>query len=113
MPFSDAQLSVIRGDTFSPERVTLISDGADDFTGLTCTGMLRAFPDGDIVHTFYPTVISGAYQTGQVTFEFSPSVTQNFPCVNLFGDIEFFATGVGRKTYLQFRLDVLPNVTHT
>jgi len=105
------QLSVIRGDTLSTQTINLTS-ATDDFTGLTCSGQIRAHPDGYALYTFNPTVVYAAAYSGSIYFSVPSSVTRSLPPINLYGDIHFFATGILDQTLFQFRLDVSPNVTH-
>jgi hypothetical protein len=105
------QLSVIRGDTLLTQTINLTS-ATDDFTGLICSGQIRAHPDGYLLHSFNPTVVYAAPYSGSVYFSIPSSVTQGFPPINLYGDIHFYATGILDQTLFQFRLDVSPNVTH-
>jgi hypothetical protein len=105
------QLSVIRGDTLCTETVTIVAEDID-FTNFTCTGQIRPHPDGNLLYTFVPTIITGVMGTGQVQFNIPSSVTKSFPPINLYGDIHYYATGFDDRTFLEFRLNVLPDVTH-
>lgn len=105
------QLSVIRGDYFGTQTVNL-SSSSDDYTGLSCTGHIRTHPDGSLLHQFVPTVVSGVSGAATVTFSLAPSVTKTFPPINLYGDIEFYASGINSSTLYEFRLNVLPDTTH-
>jgi len=105
------QLSVIRGDYLCTQTVNL-SSATDDFTGLDCTGQIRAHPDGNLIHQFVPTVSYAEQYSGSVYFEIPGSVTKGFPPINLYGDIHFYATGIKDQTLFEFRLNVLPDVTH-
>ena len=104
------QLSVIRGDTFPTQTVTVTSEVLD-FTNITCTGQIRPHPDGNLLYTFVPTVVSGFFQTGVVQFSIPSSVTKSFPPINLYGDLHFYSTGILDCTLFEFRLNVLPDVT--
>jgi hypothetical protein len=104
------QLSVIRGDTFPTETVTVTSETLD-FTNITCTGQIRPHPDGYLLYTFVPTVISGLNGTGVVQFSIPSSVTRNFPPINLYGDLHFYSTGILDRTLFEFRLNVQQDVT--
>ena len=79
------QLSIIRGDTFPTQTITVTSDSLD-FTNITCTGQIRPHPDGNLLYQFVPTIISGVNGTGVVEFNFPASVTRGFPPINLYGD---------------------------
>ncbi len=105
------QLSVIRGDTLGTQTINL-SSSTDDFSNLSCTGELRAHPDGDLVYQFVPTVDYAAPLSGSVYFDIPASVSKNFPPINLYGDVHFYSTGISDQTLFQFRLNVLPDVTH-
>jgi hypothetical protein len=104
------QLSVIRGDTFPTETVTVTSDVLD-FTNIVCTGQLRSHPDGNLLYTFVPTVVSGLFKTGVVQFSIPSSVTKGFPPINLYGDLHFYSTGIIDRTLFEFRLEVQQDVT--
>jgi hypothetical protein len=104
------QLSVIRGDTFPTQTITVTSANLD-FTNITCTGQLRPHPDGNLLYTFVPTVVSGVPLTGIVEFSLPSNVTKTFPPINLYGDIHFYSTGIQDLTLFEFRLNVLPDVT--
>ena len=105
------QLSIIRGDTFPTQTITVTSENLD-FSNITCTGQLRPHPDGNLLYTFVPTVVSGLSKTGVVEFSFPASVTRSFPPINLYGDLHFYSTGIQDRTLFEFRLEVLPDVTH-
>jgi len=105
------QLTVIRGDTFGTQTINL-SSSTDDFTGLSCTGQLRAHPDGNLIYQFVPTVSYAEQLSGSVHFNIPASETKQFPPLNLYGDVHFFATGIKDQTLFEFRLNVLPDVTH-
>ncbi len=105
------QLSVIRGDTLSEEMVTVTSTDLD-FTNFSCTGQLRMHPDGNLIYQFIPTIVSGVNGTGQLIFNIHSSVTRSFPTINLYGDIHYYSTGFDDRTFFEFRLNVLPDVTH-
>lgn len=105
------QLSVIRGDIFPAQTITVTSSELD-FSNITCTGQLRPHPDGNLIYQFVPTVLSGALHTGIVEFYFPGSATKNFPPINLYGDLHFYSTGISDRTLFEFRLNVLPDVTH-
>ena len=45
------QLSIIRGDTFPTQTITVTSANLD-FANITCTGQLRPHPDGNLLYTF-------------------------------------------------------------
>jgi hypothetical protein len=104
------QLSVIRGDTFPTQTVTVTSEVLD-FTNITCTGQIRPHPDGNLLYTFVPTVVSGFFQTGVVQFSIPSSVTKGFPPINLYGDLHFYSTGIMDRTLFEFRLEVQQDVT--
>jgi hypothetical protein len=87
------QLSVIRGDTFPTQTVTVTSDVLD-FTNIVCTGQLRPHPDGNLLYQFVPTVVTGG-----------------FPPINLYGDLHFYSTGIMDRTLFEFRLEVQQDVT--
>jgi len=97
------QLSVIRGDTFPTQTVTVTSEVLD-FT-------LRPHPDGNLLYQFVPTVITGGYKTGVVEFSIPSSATRGFPPINLYGDLHFYSTGILDRTLFEFRLDVQQDVT--
>jgi len=110
------QLTVIRGDRLETQTINL-SSSVDDFTGLVCTGELRAHPDGDLIYQFVPTVEYAAPLSGSVYFMIPGNDTKNFPPLNLYGDIHFStvdgtASGVYNQTLFQFRLDVKADVAH-
>ena len=105
------QLSVIRGDDFPPEIINITS-ATDDFTGLGCTGALRMHPDGPLVFQFVPTVLYAGSGSGSVSMSFNASDTRSFPPLNLDGDIRFYAPGIGARTLLQFKLDVVQDDSH-
>ena len=104
------QLSIIRGDTFPTQTITVTSANLD-FANITCTGQLRPHPDGNLLYTFVPTVVSGLFKTGVVEFSFPSSVTKGFPPINLYGDLHFYSTGIMDRTLFEFRLDVQQDVT--
>jgi hypothetical protein len=104
------QLSVIRGDTFPTQTVTVTSDVLD-FTNIVCTGQLRPHPDGNLLYQFVPTVVTGFLKTGVVEFSFPSSVTRGFPPINLYGDLHFYSTGIMDRTLFEFRLEVQQDVT--
>ena len=93
------QLSVTRGDYFGTQTINL-SSSTDDFSGLECTGQLRAHPDGDLLHEFVPTVAYAEQYSGSVTFDIPASATKNFPPINLYGDVHFYSTGIKDQTFL-------------
>ena len=105
------QYSVIRGDYFGTETINL-SSSTDDFSNMACTGQLRAHPDGDLLHQFVPTIAYAESGSGSVTFDIVGSVTKNLPPINLYGDIQFYSTGIRNQTFFEFRLNVTPDVTH-
>lgn len=105
------QLSVTRGDYLSTQTVNL-SSSTDDFSGLECTGQVRAHPDGDLLYQFVPDVAYAEQYSGSVTFDIPASETKNFPPINLYGDIHFYSTGIKDQTLFEFRLNVSPDVTH-
>lgn len=105
------QLSIIRGDTFPTQTVTVTSASLD-FTNITCTGQLRPHPDGNLLYQFVPTIVTGVPGTGTVEFGFPASVTRSLPPINLYGDIHYYSTGIMDRTLFEFRLNVLPDVTH-
>ena len=105
------QLTVIRGDTFPTQTITVTSDSLD-FTNIVCSGQIRPHPDGNLLHTFVPTIVSGINGTGVVEFSFPSSVTKTLPPINLYGDLHFYSTGIQDRTLFEFRLDVLADVTH-
>lgn len=105
------QLSVIRGDIFPSQTITVTSSELD-FSNITCTGQLRSHPDGNLIHQFVPTIISGILHTGVVAFSIPGSTTKNFPPINLYGDLHFYSTGISDRTLFEFRLNVVPDVTH-
>ena len=104
------QLSVIRGDTFPTQTVTVTSEILD-FTDIVCTGQIRPHPDGNLLYQFTPTIVTGVYQTGIVEFSIPASITRAFPPINLYGDLHFYSTGIMDRTLFEFRLNVLPDVT--
>ena len=104
------QLSIIRGDTFPTQTITVTSANLD-FANITCTGQLRPHPDGNLLYQFVPTTVSGVNGTGVVQFSFPSSVTKGFPPINLYGDLHFYSTGIMDSTLFEFRLNVLPDVT--
>jgi len=105
------QLTVIRGDTFPTQTITVTSDSLD-FTNIVCSGQIRPHPDGNLLYTFAPTIVSGINGTGVVQFSFPSSVTKTLPPINLYGDLHFYSTGIQDRTLFEFRLDVLADVTH-
>jgi len=105
------QLTVIRGDTFGTQTINL-SSSTDDFNGLNCTGQLRAHPDGNLIYQFVPVISYAEQLSGSVYFNIPASETKQFPPINLYGDIHFFATGIKDQTLFEFRLNVLPDTTH-
>ena len=105
------QLSVIRGDIFPNQTITVTSSDLD-FTNIGCTGQLRPHPDGNLIYQFVPTVVSGVFGTGIVEFYIPGSITKNFPPINLYGDLHFYSTGINDRTLFEFRLNVVPDVTH-
>lgn len=105
------QLTVIRGDTFGTQTINL-SSSTDDFSGLSCTGQLRAHPDGDLIYQFVPTIDYAEQLSGSVYFVIPATETKKFPPLNLYGDIHFYATGIKDQTLFEFRLNILPDVTH-
>jgi hypothetical protein len=105
------QLSVIRGDQLCTQTINF-SSTTDDFSGLSCTGELRAHPDGNLIYRFVPTVSYAAPYSGSIYFSIPSSETKNFPPINLYGDVHCYATGISDKTLFEFRLNVLPDVTH-
>lgn len=105
------QLSVIRGDYLSTQTINL-SSSTDDFTDLTCTGQVRTHPDGDLLYQFVPSVLYAEQYSGAVAFDIPANDTKNFPPINLYGDIHFYSTGTKDQTLFEFRLNVLPDVTH-
>ena len=105
------QYCVTRGDYFGTETVNLKSS-TDDFTDMTCTGQLRAHPDGKLLHEFVPTINYADPLSGSVSFDINGDVTKNFPPLNLYGDIQFYSTGIRNQTYFKFRLDVELDTTH-
>jgi hypothetical protein len=105
------QLTVIRGDTFPTQTITVTSDSLD-FTNIVCSGQIRPHPDGNLLYTFVPTIVSGINGTGIVEFSFPSSVTKTLPPINLYGDLHFYSTGIQDRTLFEFRLDVLADVTH-
>lgn len=106
------QLSVIRGDIFPNQTITVTSSDLD-FTNIACTGQLRPHPDGNLIHQFIPTVVTGVLGTGVIEFYIPGSITKNFPPINLYGDLHFYSTGINDRTLFEFRLNVLPDVTHS
>lgn len=104
------QLSVIRGDDLQTQTITITANQLD-FSNIVCTGQIRPHPDGNLLHTFVPTIVSGLYQTGIVEFSIPASVTRSFPPINLYGDIHFYSTGILNQTLFEFRLDVLTDIT--
>lgn len=105
------QLSVIRGDVLPTQTITVTSDSLD-FANIACTGQIRPHPDGNLIHQFVPTIVSGLNGTGIVEFSIDGSVTKSFPPINLYGDIHFYSTGILDRTLFEFRLDVAQDVTH-
>jgi hypothetical protein len=104
------QLTVIRGDTFPTQTITVTSDSLD-FTNIVCTGQIRPHPDGNLLYTFTPTIVTGMVRTGVVEFNIPSNITKNFPPINLYGDLHFYSTGILDRTLFEFRLDVLQDVT--
>lgn len=104
------QLSVIRGDTFPTQTITVTSEVLD-FTNIVCTGQIRPHPDGNLLYQFVPTVVSGFNKTGVVEFSIPSSVTKTFPPINLYGDLHFYSTGILDRTLFEFRLNVQQDVT--
>jgi hypothetical protein len=105
------QLSVIRGDYLCTQTINL-SSNTDDFSNLSCTGQIRPHPDGDLLYQFIPTIEYAAPFSGAVSFIIPSSATKNFPPINLYGDIHFYSPGIKDRTLFEFRLNVLPDVTH-
>ncbi len=105
------QLTVIRGDRLGNQTLN-ISSSTDDFSDITCSGHLRAHPDGHLLHEFEPIVFSAGTGAAIVHFDLEGSVTKNLPPINLYGDVHFYSTGIFNKTLFEFRLNVLPDVTH-
>ena len=105
------QLSVIRGDDLGSQTINL-SSSILDFSNMTCTGAVRPHPDGNLLYQFLPTVVTATFGTGVVYFDIPGGVTRTFPPINLYGDIHFYSTGMLDRTLFEFRLDVLPDVTH-
>jgi hypothetical protein len=105
------QLTVIRGDTFPTQTITVTSDSLD-FTNIVCTGQIIPQPDGNLLYTFVPTIFSGINGTCIFEFSFPSSVTKTLPPINLYGDLHFYSTGIQDRTLFEFRLDVLADVTH-
>ncbi len=105
------QLTIIRGDTLGTQTINLTS-ATDDFTALTCTGQIRSHPDGSLIYQFIPTITSAGDLSASVFFDITASNTKAFPPINLYGDIHFFAPGIKDVTLFEFRLNVLPDVTH-
>jgi hypothetical protein len=105
------QLSVIRGDDLGTQTINLTSSTLD-FSNITCTGAIRPHPDGNLIYQFLPVVATGTVGTGVVYFDIPGSATRGFPPINLYGDIHFYSTGISDRTFFEFRLDVLPDVTH-
>lgn len=105
------QLTVIRGDRLGTQTLNITSS-TDDFSNLSCSGQLRAHPDGNLIHQFEPLVYAAGTGAATVVFDIEGSDTKTFPPINLYGDIHFYSTGIFNKTLFQFRLDVLPDVTH-
>ena len=106
------QLSVIRGDDLGTQTLTLNSETLD-FSNIICSGQVRPHPDGDLIYQFLPTVVTGTLGTGIVYFDIPGSVTRSFPPINLYGDVHFYSTGISERTLFEFRLNVLPDVTHS
>jgi hypothetical protein len=105
------QLSVIRGDNLGTQTINL-SSSVLDFSNMTCTGEIRPHPDGNLLYRFLPVVATGTFGTGIVYFDVPGSITRGFPPINLYGDIHFYSTGILDRTLFEFRLDVMPDVTH-
>jgi len=105
------QLSVIRGDHLGTQTINL-SSAIDDFTNMSCTGQIRPHPDGNLLYQFVPTIVYAAPFSGSVFFTLPANITQSFPPINLYGDIHFYSTGIQDRTLFEFRLNVLPDVTH-
>ncbi|GEM_PF-6063839 len=105
------QLSVIRGDDLDSQTINLESQVLN-FDNLTCSGQIRTHPDGELLYSFFPTVISGVSGNAQVKFDVPASQTRNFPPINLYGDVHFYSTGIGNRTLFSFRLNVCSDVTH-
>ena len=105
------QLTVIRGDTLGTQTINL-TYATDAFTDLDCTGQIRSHPDGNLLYQFVPTVTSAGDLSASVYFDIPASTTKAFPPINLYGDIHFYAPGIKDVTLFEFRLNVLPDVTH-
>lgn len=106
------QLSVIRGDDLGTQTLTINSETLD-FTNLICSGQIRPHPDGNLIYEFMPTVLTGTVGSSIVYFDIPGSVTRSFPPINLYGDVHFYSTGISDRTLFEFRLNVLPDVTHS
>lgn len=104
------QLTVIRGDTLPDQTVEVFSDVLD-FTNVTCTGQLRTHPDGNLLYQFVPTVVSGVLGTGVFLYNIPSSTTKSLPPINLYGDIHCYLPTTGDRTFGEFRLNVLQDVT--
>lgn len=105
------QLTVIRGDDLGTQSINLTSSYLD-FSNISCTGEIRPHPDGNLLYQFVPVVSYAGFGSGLVYFDIPGSATKNFPPINLYGDIHFYSTGISDRTLFEFRLDVLPDVTH-
>jgi hypothetical protein len=106
------QFSVIRGDIFPTQCITLTSTDGVDFSNITCTGQIRPHPDGNLIYQFVPTVVTGVPGTGIIEFYIPGSATKNFPPINLYGDIHFYSTGIYDRTLFEFRMNIVADVTH-
>lgn len=104
------QLRITRGDKLPTETVTVYS-ACLDFSNVTCTGHIRAHPDGYLIHQFVPTIVSGTLGTGKVQFSINGSATKSFPPINLYGDIHFYTPSFEDLTLFKFRLDVDPDTS--
>lgn len=106
------QLSVIRGDDLGTQTLTISSETLD-FSNILCSGQIRPHPDGNLIYEFMPTVLTETTGSCVVYFDIPGSVTRSFPPINLYGDVHFYSTGISDRTLFEFRLNVLPDVTHS
>jgi hypothetical protein len=104
------QLTVIRGDTL-PDQTEQVFSNILDFTNVTCTGQIRTHPDGPMLYQFTPTVVSGLLGTGVFLYSIPANITKTLPPINLYGDIYCHLPSTGFRTFGEFRLNVLQNVT--
>ena len=104
------QLRINRGDALNSETITVYSSCLD-FSNATCTGHIRAHPDGNLIHQFVPTIVSGVLGTGKVRFSIDGSASKSFPPINLYGDLHFYTPSFKDLTLFKFRLEVDADTT--